>query len=201
MIANKDNYLLLKQFIVILESTRLGAELKINNGTPITLVGALGMITGLTKTIEEDFTVPYVALSNAPVAIDIAMITSAINQACGNSPIEPELAKDISESNTPEGIERCVTQFPVFENIIKMHVTNLDNESYWKDTRGKVGALIAETSAAIKTIQAWANRECELELIRVLIIVNMIELVDRLFAYLNDFYGVENNDPERSETA
>lgn len=200
MIANADNYLLLKQLIVILQTLRLNGQVKTGEGQrEITIDNTVESIQCVIGQIEADFTIPYTMARNIPVAYDILACAKFLSQLRGFSRIDEEVQQEIAKVDSPEAIQRVITEFPVMGPIVHLHLTNVEQNQFWGSSRSRAGDLIMETSESLRSIQYWAEKADDKSMEQILLLINVVELVDRLFAFFNDYYGAENGDPERSE--
>lgn len=201
MIANADNYLLLKQLMVVLQTLRLNGEIKTGEGQrEITVESTIESVTRIIEQIEQDFTIPYVMIRNTPVAFDMMAFIQPLSQLRGFSHLQGEAAEALAKLKGPEAIERTITAFPVMGPTVDLHNENVQAGQFWNSSRSRVGDLIQETSESLRAVQYWAEQADDKPLEQILLLINMVELVDRTFTFFNDYYGAENGDPERSET-
>ncbi|QYN79980.1 putative inner kinetochore subunit [Kosakonia phage Kc263] len=201
MIANADNYLLLKQLMVVLQTLRLNGQIKTGEGQrEVTVDSTIESITRLIDQIEQDFTIPYVMIRNISVAFDMSVFIQPLSQLQGMELVQGTTADALATVKGPEAIERVINDFPVMGPTIQLHKENVEQGQFWGSSRSRVGDLIQITSSSLRSLQYWAERADDKSLEQILLLINMVELVDRTFAFFNDYYGAENGDPERRET-
>jgi hypothetical protein len=191
MIANSNNYLLLKQMLVVLETVRLNGQVSTQQHD-ISINGATSTIKQLLNDIETDFTIPYALIANNPVGLCLRTIQECIQEL---RPVLEEgnpLIDMINETSSPEAMFRCIHDFPVMKTYYEEHAGNVAEEHFWDRSREVAGELINTTSEALATIQDWVDERDSKPLCQLIVLSNCIELVDRLFAFINDHYGASN---------
>lgn len=190
MIANKDNYLLLKQLAVILETLSMNAEI-VNGPRALTIDGTVTAIARTLDQIEVNFTIPYALLQHRSVGINLLDFVGPIRELSQPN-VEGEVAENLNASDTPDGIYNCINKFPIMRPHLDSHSECVSLGKLWECKREDVAKLIQVTSDGLRSVQYWTENSTGRKLIQILVLINMIELVDRLFAFLNDYHGAEN---------
>lgn len=191
MIANKDNYLLLKQLAVILETLSMNAEV-VNGNRAVTIEGTLSAIVRTLDQIEVNFTIPYALLQQTSVGINLLDFVEPIRELSQPN-VQGDALEQLRLVDTPDGINNCINKFPIMRPYLDVHAQAVSAGKLWECGRADVAKLIQVTSDGLQSVQYWTENSTGRTLIQILVLINMIELVDRLFAFLNDYYGAEND--------
>lgn len=195
MITNADNYMLLKQLLVILQTLRLNGKVAMGEGQrEVSVESTVDSISRTIAQIETDFTIPYVLIRDVPVAMDVSVYIRPLNELSGLVAMEDNTREAVVNISTPDALNRCIVQYPIMRPTIELHERNEQAQQVWESSRAKVGELISATSYALQRIQCWAESPDSKTLEQLILTTNVIELVDRTFAYLNDYYGAESRD-------
>lgn len=196
--ANMDNYLLLKQLLVTLKLKHLGSVVEVGD-VEITKDGGLtDKICELIYLIEADFSMPYALLRNMPIHIDLSYMVNKMPML-GDMllPEECELRPHIPAIDDVEGLHRVIFKCPDINGYVEECKGALNK---YTDTRALAGKLVEVSANALTRVRKWAEvSDDNLPLGQILVLLNAVEVVDWIFAYTNDYYGVPENDLRREQ--
>lgn len=190
MIVNADNYLLLKQLLVTLKVVRFKGD--IYNGTQkLSEVGLISIIDKLVTEIDNNFTVPYFVLNKESLIIDFHSFNEGFSLLCGDAEEGSELYGYMLESSKPESMTKIVLDYPMLSQYITPTLSTPVDYPFNKE---QLKTLVNNMDNGLNVIvKEWVRRENENKsLTQILILLNSIELVDRLFEYCNDYYGARD---------
>lgn len=193
MIPNTDNYLLLKQLLIVLEVLRKNGEINTEH-RKLTIDDVSASAISVIGSIRGMFTIPYILATNREVALDLSKMNHEIRELFGTIPDNSEWGDLYRVSNNPEYINKLVEKYPTMDFVIRDHGINIKENRMWGGTRNVAGSLINSTEDGLNVIQAWIDNRDKKPLVQMLVLSNCIELVDRIFSYVNDIYGGEHND-------
>ncbi|AEV89552.1 hypothetical protein OBP_115 [Pseudomonas phage OBP] len=190
--ANSDNYLLLKQLLVALKLKHLGSIVEVGN-IEITKDGGLtDKICELMATMEADFTLPYALLRDMPVHIDMYHILDRMPALHDTIITDDAMAPSLDDK---DGLYRLVFSAPDIEGFGIQAKGKLNSYS---NTRLLAGRLVEAASLGLTRVRKWAEKSDDpIPLTQMLTLLNAVEIIDWLFAYTNDYYGVPENDLKR----
>lgn len=193
MIPNDDNYLLLKQLLVVSELHRLNAEVQLTE-SDMGRDAVEKIIKRLLVDIENNFTVPYVMLENNAVGIDMRSFIKPLVDTILPLNDDHDCWGYITTSNTPSGIENCVYKYPIVKEYIAELKENIVNKGeLFGSSRGVAAELITAVDNAFRSIQYWVENPDKKTLGQMLILTNIIIIVDTLFSCINDYHGTQND--------
>lgn len=195
--ANSDNYLLLKQMLVALKLKHLGGIVEVGN-VEITKDGALtDKICGLIALIEADFTMPYALLRDMPIHVDLSYMLSKMPMLHDILPDECELKGSIPNIEDTKGLYTLIFECPDVDGYMAECRNRLNS---YTNTRKLAGEMVTAFTDALTRIRKWAEVSDDiLPLPQILTLLNAVEVIDWIFAYTNDYYGVPENDLKREQ--
>jgi hypothetical protein len=186
MIGNQDNYLFLKQMLVVLQACRNGVELDLKgelvNG-PIAAKAALERI----QLIEDEFTVPRFQDFVQKTTIDYEHLNEMINLM--GSTIEPdsELAELVKETALTENLYKTVCDLPTCQFLIEQHRTHLQDETRFPINAEIITDIARTVDNALNWTREWINAESSpYPLAQVVLVINCVQLVDEMIQFGND---------------
>ena len=186
MIGNQDNYLFLKQMLVVLQAQRNGIEIDVNGKTvtgPIAVKSALDRV----HLIESDFTVPRFQDFVQKTTIDYEHLLEMVNLM--GSTIEPdsELEALVNETTLTDNLYKTVCDLPTCQFMIEQHKANLQDETRFPITQEIIADIARTVDNALNWICEWIKAESSpCPLAQVVLVINCVQLVDEMVQFGND---------------
>lgn len=196
--ANADRYMLLKQLMVAVRLKQMQAALEVD-GVDIEKDGSLtDKIEELIYTIEADFTMPYAMLRGMPIHLNLDEVTTKMSLLVNGVTGIPEAQEYLPDSDDPEALHRVIFDCPNIDGFMAEMEENIRNKNFYDKTRIFSAQLIESTTNVLTRLRKWAEKdEDNLPIGQILVLINCVEVVDWLFTFTNDYYGVPENDLKR----
>lgn len=194
---NADRYLWLKQQLVLKRMADLGAAVKLKD-RPVDGELYLKGILDVLEDIESEFTMPYALLENENVYLDLDDAYDQVRALVNARPVDTEITDRIPKGY--EGLHSLIFEYPKFTIWKDQHSDNLKNKNFFGCSRENAGNLITTSSAAITAIRKWAEGSKDLSLNHVVALVNVIEVIEWLFAFTNATSESKINDIDNDPT-
>lgn len=188
---NKDRYLRLKQTLVFLQVTRLGAIVKGNDD--ISGQEIVNTLNVLIERIKDDVTYPEGNLEGMIVPLDIDDAWSAILAMVK----DPE--NFLPKCSKIEQIEKLIFEYPVKRPLEDSVRENISNKQFWPISMVRVDDLKNMFRDAASTISYFGTRDTATGLPKVLALVNLLETMEWIFDIINEYQTtVPTNDQSES---
>lgn len=188
---NKDRYLRLKQTLVFLQVTRLGAIVKGNDD--ISGQEIVNTLNVLIERIKDDVTYPEGNLEGMIVPLDIDDAWSAIFAMVK----DPE--NFLPKCSKIEQIEKLIFEYPVKRPLEDSVRENISNKQFWPISMVRVDDLKNMFRDAASTISYFGTRDTDIGLPKVLALVNLLETMEWIFDIINEYQTtVPTNDQSES---
>lgn len=189
MISNQDNYLVLKQFLTIIQSQRNGLEVGLN-GKLIEPEQTSYMALNRLKDIEDDFTVPQFTTQNDATTIDFERLIEAINfwaSDITDEDPENEAMGLVIEVSQPDNLYRSIVEYPNVQSCVAEHKVILaTSERFPVNQQTVIDAAHAVDNALIM-VNKWITEDSSFcSLAQLIILLNCVQLLDEMFQFGND---------------
>lgn len=189
MINNSDNYLMLKQLLVVLRTLWYEVDV-VTEVNKLSIDGVVKNINLTVDHITENFTVPYQLLKDKGSAIDFGQFVDSLNEIIKPaSDLSDDLNDSIVHCSDPEHMVKMILDYPVMSKFTDEYGANYNGGARYDNTEEIIKNLTCALEAALVNIKDYAQGSGSKTLPQVLITVNIVELVDRLFQFTNDFHG------------
>lgn len=192
MILNRDDYLFLKQLLCILQAQRSGVEVAVESAEmPRDRVMVLAL--GKLKDIHDNFTIPYALINRTEVHVDFMAFAEGISDLLDKIEEGSDLHEIIQETNQKDNLYRAVMEYPNLKYWIGEHRANVEASLVHGVSNTILSSLNEEVDKGLLQLQHWIESEDSTHPVsQMVILVNCIQLVDELYQFSNDFYGVED---------
>lgn len=192
MIDNQDNYLLLKQLLVLVQTLRSGVVVDLN-GTGMQSDDVQLKVNQLLMNIEDNFTIPYFIQELSTLPIDFPAFVEGLSNILGEIEEGSDLHDTIMVTNEPDNLYRAVVDYPNLQFWIDEQKENLSNGICFHVDQDLMATVAKHIDSALLKVRQWVEGECSTcPVSQIVVTVNILQLLDELFQYTNDYYGVKN---------
>lgn len=187
MIANQDNYLLLKQTLVFIEAQRNGAELDVGEALvdpEISKKTALDRI----QQIEDDFTIPRFHQHCEQTTVDFDHLVKMIELMGATHDSDSDMGQLILETNQPNCLYTTICERPVLDNFMDDHKLNLQEDIRFDIDEERIRHIGITVDKALSWIKEWIGNDLDktFPLSQVVMVINCIQIVDEMLQFGND---------------
>lgn len=190
---NINEYLLLKQLLVTLQLTKVDAEVVVS-GTVLSRNDIEKRVYDAIGDIRRNFTMPYGLLRGGVIHIDLSPLCTHLTGLCCDLPEDCWELKVVNEVMESDNFMKTIFEYPKTDEIVQEYKENLAGKNFYDCGRRICGELIEAAERALDEIRRWAEGSNDLPLEQVILLVNLVEMTDWVFAFTNDVYGVTNDD-------
>lgn len=192
MIANENNYLLLKQMLVVVQALRRNAEVSFGLNS-ISENSATAVISKTITDIQNDFTPYDPMVMNKGIFYDFSIIQDCLKSTTGDmNPTSEHGEYILSINSNPDKLQSAIYQYPLMDEQYEMCQFNLKDNNVFSFQNTDGSELFKCIYHAFDFIKNWLNKEVHSTPAQLIILVNLIELTERMFVHIQDCYGEDN---------
>lgn len=192
MISNQDNYLFIKQMLVIIQAQRNGAEME-SNGALLEPESVISMALNKLVDIEDNFTIPqFIENVTKGSTIDFNEVIESIEFWTGDL-LNTDLSNNeaiqlITEVDKPDNLYRSIMEYPLL-TCYDQHKDNLNDGTLFPVSDQTAIDAAHAVDAALLFVNKWIIGDLtHYSLAQVIILVNCIQMLDEMFQFGNDCF-------------
>jgi len=186
MITNQENYLFLKQCLVLLQVQRCGGEVSIDN-TVMVETSVYNKALATLAEIRGDFTLPTFTEVTTTLSVNFLDLADALGTLQGTEEENPELAKLLGH-NTMK-LDQAIMDYPVMAPLLAQRRINQEMGKRFTFSPELDERLRGEVTAALSLVQYWIESpESSRSVLQLVLLLNMVQLTEEMIEFCNDFY-------------
>lgn len=190
MISNQDNYLFLKQILVIIQAHRSGVEVE-SGDSLLEPESVSHMALNKLVEIEDHFTVPrFIDNVTKGATIDFEAVIDSIRFWTGDlrdtDLPNNEAMQLIIEVDKPDNLYRSVMEYPLM-TCYDQHKDNLNNGTLFPVNNQTAIDAANAVDEALLFINKWIIGDLTYySLSQLIILLNCVQMLDEMFQFGND---------------